>query len=70
MGPANSGEATNEELVKKRDISSWLAEAILHLLVLKERAVSLGSFMVKENNWTELVMDKISKMDWAARGEE
>ena len=42
MGPVNTGEATNEELVKRRDVSSWLAEVILHLLVLKGRAVSLS----------------------------
>lgn len=40
--PANSEEATKDELVKKRDISSWLAEVILHVLVLKEKAASLS----------------------------
>lgn len=71
MGPANAGEPTSKELVKTRDISSWLAEVILHLSGLKGReVVKENPLVVKENYRTELVMDKISKMDWAAGGEE
>lgn len=56
--------------MKSTDLSSWLTAVTLHLSALKGRVASLPQPLFDENRRTELVMDKISKMDEMAGGEE
>lgn len=56
--------------MKSTDLSSGLTAITLHLSAWKGRVVSLFQPLFDENRWTELVTDKISKMDEMAGGEE
>lgn len=56
--------------MKSTDLSSGLAAVTLHLSAWKGSVASLFQPLFDENHWTELVTDKISKMDCMAGGEE